>query len=89
MPPNLSGLVTVGDETLEPPVWMSKVQYRKINQQICRGDVSVQPRAQGGDQAGQAGTGPKMADIVWSWSQVLGDILPLVRSLGLVQVHDT
>ena len=42
MPPNLSGRVTVGDETLEP-VLNVEVQYRKINQQICRGDVPTLP----------------------------------------------
>ena len=42
MPPNLSGRVTVGDETLEP-VLNVEVQYRKINQQICRGDVPALP----------------------------------------------
>lgn len=49
MPPNLSGRVTVGDETLEP-VLNVEVQYRKINQQICRGDVPALPWVLGGDQ---------------------------------------
>ena len=77
MPPNLSGRVTVGDETLEP-VLNVEVQYRKINQQICRGDVPALPWV----VMWWPETGPKMADIVWSISRVLGDILALVGIMG-------